>query len=305
MESEFLTWLRAKLPSHPALLLGIGDDAAILQLAGGSGCIVTSDTLNEGIDFHRDRLDWQHVGRKALAVNLSDLAAMAADPLAVLVSLTLPRSGALEIAQQLYEGILPLAEQFSLAIAGGDYGTWDGPLVITITAIGQTADCPPLTRAGAKPGDAVLVTGSFGGSILERHWSFTPRVREALLLNTNYRIHAATDVSDGLSLDLSHITMESGCGALLDLSAIPIADGARRLAERGSGDRTALDHALGDGEDFELILSVPMDEADRLLADQPLDVAITRIGSFVDEPGLWSVDDKGRRQILQPKGYEH
>jgi thiamine-monophosphate kinase len=305
MEAAFLTWLRTKLPPHPALRLGIGDDAAIIQLADRSGCVVTSDTLNEGIDFRRDRLDWQRVGRKALAVNLSDLAAMAAVPLAALVSLTLPRSGALEIAQQLYEGILPLADQFGAAIAGGDYGSWDGPLVITITAIGQTTDCQPLTRAGAKPGDAVLVTGSFGGSILERHWNFTPRVREALLLNANYRIHAATDVSDGLSLDLSHITMESGCGALLDLAAIPIADGAHRLAERDSDNQTALQHALGDGEDFELILGVPAEEAERLLNDQPLDIPITRIGTFVEEPGLWSLDNSGRRQILQPRGYEH
>jgi thiamine-monophosphate kinase len=305
METEFLKWLRSRLPPHPAVSLPPGDDAAIIQLAGRSGCVVTSDTLNEGVDFHRDQLDWQFVGRKALAVNLSDLAAMAAVPVAALVSLSLPRSGGLEIAQRLYGGILPLADEFGLAIAGGDCGSWEGPLVITITAIGQTTDSAPLTRAGAVPGDAVLVTGSFGGSILERHWSFTPRVRESLLLNANYRIHAATDVSDGLSLDLSHITMESGCGALLDLSAIPIADAARQLAVRGGGDRTALDHALGDGEDFELILGVPVDEADRLLADQPLEIPITRIGTYVDEPGLWTMDENGHRQRLQPTGYEH
>jgi thiamine-monophosphate kinase len=305
MEAEFLSWLRTRLSTHPALELGVGDDAAILRLAAGSSCVVTSDTLNEGVDFHRDQLDWHSIGRKALAVNLSDLAAMAAVPLAALVSLTVPRSGALEIARGLYEGLLPLAGQFQTAIAGGDYGSWDGPLVITVTAIGQTTQRPSLTRAGAKPGDEILVTGSFGGSIQERHWSFTPRVHEALLLNENYRIHAATDVSDGLSLDLSHITMESRCGALLDLAAIPIAPAAQQVAERGIGARTALDHALADGEDFELILAVPADEADRLLADQPLDVPLTRIGAFVEAPGLWSLDGRGRRQRLQPAGYVH
>ncbi len=305
MEAEFLTWLRERLPSHRALQLGIGDDAAVLRVTGQAGCVVTSDTLNEGIDFHADRTDWRLVGRKSLAVNLSDLAAMAAEPLAVIVSLTLPRSNALEIAKALYEGILPLADQFDVAIAGGDTGCWDGPLTITITALGQPTDRGPLLRSGAKPGDAVLVTGSFGGSILGRHLRFTPRVREALLLNREYELHAGTDVSDGLSLDLSHITTESNCGAVLDLTAIPIHTDARRLAQTDSDRREALEHALGDGEDFELILGASADEAERLLDDQPLDVPITRIGTFVREKGLWAEDGTGRPQPLPPRGYEH
>ncbi len=305
MEAEFLTWLRGKLPSHPALQLGIGDDAAIVRLTEQAGCVVTSDTLNDGVDFHLDQSDWRLVGRKSLAVNLSDLAAMAAEPLAAFVSLTLPRTDALEIAQRLYEGILPLADEFGVAIAGGDTGCWDGPLVISITALGQVTEHGPLLRGGAQPGDAVLTTGSFGGSILGRHLRFTPRVREALLLNRDYELHAATDVSDGLSLDLSHIVAESGCGALLDLTAIPIADAARKLAQADGGGLGPLEHALSDGEDFELILGVPTEQAERLLNDQPLDVPITRIGTFIQERGLWVEDETGSRQSLQPRGYEH
>ena len=107
--------------------------------------------------------------------------------------------------------------------------------MISVAAIGELTERGPLLRSGARPGDAILVTGSFGGSILGRHFRFTPRVREALLLQERYELHAATDVSDGLSLDLSHITQESGCGALLDASAVPIADDAYRLARRTSG----------------------------------------------------------------------
>jgi len=304
METDFLKWLRAKLPSHPNLLLGLGDDAAVLRSAQGARSVVTTDMLNEGVDFVPGQCDWRLVGRKALAVNLSDLAAMAARPLAAVVSLALPRQDALTIAQQLYEGLLPLADEFQIAIAGGDTNTWDGGLAISITAIGEVTERGPLLRGGAREGDAVVVTGSFGGSILGKQFHFTPRVYEALLLHANYRIDAATDVSDGLSLDLSHITEESGCGAMIALDAVPIADDAKRLAkERGLG--TALDHALSDGEDFELVLAVPPDETERLLADQPLDTPLTQIGTFIEEPGLWTVSVDGGRQPLRPRGYEH
>lgn len=305
MEAEFLTWLRGQLPGHPCLRLGIGDDAAILELASGARCVVTSDMLNDGVDFVWDQCDGRLVGRKSLAVNLSDLAAMAAQPLAAVVSLTLPRRDALAVGQQLYQGLLPLAAEFGVAIAGGDTGTWDGPLAISITAIGQLTGRGPLLRSGARPGDAIIVTGSFGGSILGRHFRFTPRVREAQLLNDRYRLHAATDVSDGLSLDLSHLTQESGCGALLDAAAVPIADDAYRLAAADGGRGTPLEHALGDGEDFELILAVPPEEAGRMLRDQPLDVPLTRIGTFTAELGLWIEESGGRRRPLPPRGYEH
>lgn len=305
METEFLSWLRGKLAPHPRVLLGPGDDAAIVQLAQDARCVITSDMLNDGVDFVWDQCDGRLVGRKSLAVNLSDLAAMAAQPVAAIVSLTLPRKHAFEVAQQLYEGLLPLAGEFDVAIAGGDTNAWDGPLVISITVIGELTERGPLLRGGARPGDAILVTGSFGGSLLGRHFRFTPRVREALLLNERYRLHAGIDVSDGLSLDLFHLTQESGCGALLDLSAVPIAADAYRLAPRHGAATTPLDHALGDGEDFELILAIPPAEAERLLADQPLAVPLTRIGSFVAEAGLWTADPAGERRPLPPRGYRH
>ncbi len=305
MEPEFLAWLRDHLPNHPRFLLGPGDDAAVLQLSGDR-CVVTSDMLNDGTDFVSGRSDWKLVGRKALAVNLSDLAAMAARPAAALVSLLLPRHEGLEIGKALYGGLMALAAEFDLPIAGGDTNSWDGPTVISVTAIGQPTSHGFWRRSGARPGDQVLVTGSFGGSILGRQFEFVPRVREALKLNAEYRIHAATDVSDGLSLDLSHLLEASGCGAELQLDQIPVSDDARRLAaSTGDSAQSALDHALGDGEDFELILAVPADEAERLLADQPLDVPLSRIGQFIDEPGLWQIASTTGRQPLVPRGYQH
>jgi thiamine-monophosphate kinase len=306
MESDFIAWLRKRLPPHPQLLLGPGDDAAILQLSRDAGCVVTVDMLNDGVDFRLAEIDPRRAGRKALAVNLSDLAAMAAKPVAAVVALALPRVGGGELAVALYEGMVPLAERYGVAIAGGDTNSWDGPLAISITAIGETTPRGPLLRGGAKPGDLILVTGSFGGSILGKHFDFEPRVPEALLLNDRYELHAGIDCSDGLSLDLSRMAAESNVGAVLDLKTIPIADAARQLANAKPAGGAALDHALSDGEDFELILAVPPAEAARILRDQPLSgVPITVIGEFIATPGLWQTDVSGVRSPLYPRGFEH
>ncbi len=268
-------------------------------------CVVTVDMLNDGVDFDLSNVDPRRAGRKALAANLSDLAAMAARPLAGVVALALPRQCGLELAMALYEGMLPLAETYDLAIAGGDTNSWDGPLAISITLLGAVTARGPLRRDGAKPGDRILVTGSFGGSILGRHLDFEPRLREALELHARYELHAGIDVSDGLSLDLSHVLEESRCGAVVNVDAVPIADDARHLAERLADGSTPLEHALSDGEDFELLLAVPADEARRLLHERPLAAPITDIGEFTTEPGLWQTDRSGIRRPLAPRGWQH
>ncbi|HLA84241.1 MAG TPA: thiamine-phosphate kinase, partial [Thermoguttaceae bacterium] len=245
------------------------------------------------------------VGHKALAVNLSDLAAMAARPLAAVVALALPRRDGMSLTLAMLEGMLPLAERFSLALAGGDVNTWDGPLVASVTLIGEVTPRGPLKRSGARPGDRILVTGAFGGSILGHHLDFMPRVDEALRLAERYELHAGIDVSDGLSKDLGHLIEESGCGAVLDLDAVPVAEDARRLARQMGDGLTPLDHALADGEDFELILAAPPDEARRIVAEQPLDVRITDVGEFVAERGLWQTDRTSGRRALSPRGWEH
>ncbi len=305
MESTLIAWLRERLPPHPLLRLGIGDDAAILNMAGADQCAITVDALTDHVDFDLSQHDPRRVGRKALAVNLSDLAAMAAQPLAGVVALVLPKQGGMQLAQALFEGMLPLAEKYNLALAGGDTNSWLGPLVISITLLGKITERGPLCRSGAKPGDRILATGSFGGSIWGRHLDFMPRVEEALLLNERYELHAGIDVSDGLSIDLARMAQESGCGAILQTDSIPISDDARRLSKERADGLSPLDHALGDGEDFELLLAVPPDEAQKILADQPLDVEITDIGEFIAEPGLWQREADGPRRPLVPKGWEH
>jgi thiamine-monophosphate kinase len=301
MELEFIDWLRRRLPTDSRVRLGIGDDAALVETSRAT--LVTVDTLNDRVDFDLRRDSPRRIGRKALAVNLSDLAAMACRPLAAVVALTLPREGAFELARELYEGLLPLAERHQIAIAGGDTGTWDGPLAISITALGTPLERGPLVRSGARPGDRVLVTGAFGGSILGHHFDFEPRVEEALALHSAYELHAGMDVSDGLSLDLSRMAQASGCGAVLDLEKIPVAPAAEDLARQDG--RSPLEHALGDGEDFELLLAASPEEARRVLADGSLGIALADIGEFVSQPGLFRLDADGSLAPLEPAGYRH
>jgi thiamine-monophosphate kinase len=321
MEADFLDWLRQRLPRDPRTPLGISSDAAFLPFtgtassgSGSRGIIATTDALTDGVDFLLGQDDPRRIGRKALAVNLSDLAAAAARPLAILVSLVLPRSGAAGLARELFEGLLPLAEQFRVAIAGGDTNTWDGSLVINITALGEPVVAGGWNRTGAHPGDVILVTGEFGGSRLGKQFDFTPRIAEAIAIAERYPIHAATDVSDGLSLDLQHVLQASGCGAVIDAAAIPVAAAAHEYARQQADGRSAWEHALSDGEDFELILVTSPVVAERLLAAQDLGVPVTRIGECVAQSGLWCRDqsdssrpspDAKQLRPLVPRGWEH
>jgi thiamine-monophosphate kinase len=305
MESDLVAWIRDQVPGHPRLGLGPGDDAAILRLGDRPSCVVTVDLLTDGVDFQLDRDAPRRIGRKALAVNLSDLAAMAAQPVAAVIAVALPRHDALSLGRQLLEGLFPLAREFDVAIAGGDTNTWDGPLVISVTLIGETTGRGPLRRSGARPGDLIVVTGQFGGSILGHHFDFTPRVREALLLHERYDLRAGMDVSDGLSLDLGRLCDESRCGAVVWTDQIPISDAARQLAGDAADGSTPLDHALADGEDFELLLAVHADEAARLVADTTIGAPLSIIGEFVAEEGLWQQSAREGRRPLPRRGWEH
>ena len=307
LETDLINWLTDNLPPGLRCVIGLGDDAAVLKPSDRS-MVVTTDMLTDGVDFLLDEVDPGLIGHKALGVNLSDLAAMAAEPIAVFVSLALPRAGSkkfspLQLAIELYQGMLPLAELLGVTIAGGDTNTWDGALVISITAIGETTPRGPLRRSGAKVGDQLLVTGDLGGSILGKHLHVEPRVREAQLLLEQYELHAAIDISDGLALDASRMASASGCGIELNTVSIPISAAAHELSQTSR--KTPLEHALGDGEDFEILLAVPSEETARLLAAQPLAVPITRIGEFIAKPGLWKTEPDGTCTPLSPTGYQH
>lgn len=305
MENDLIRWLRQRLPADPRLKVGLGDDAAVLDLTDSPNCVLSVDLLSDGVDFVLAEAGPRRVGRKALAVNLSDLAAMAARPVAALVALLLPRQGGGQIAREMYEGMLPLAEKYGAAIAGGDTNSWDGPLAVSITVIGVAGARGPLRRSGAAAGDLLAVTGPLGGSILGRHFDFEPRVSESLWLHDRLELHAGIDISDGLALDLSRLCEESRCGAELWAESIPIHDDARRLAAlRRETSAAPLDHALTDGEDFELLLALPEKALDELRSLDRADM-LQVIGRCTAEPGMRLVLADGRSEPLEPRGWQH
>jgi thiamine-monophosphate kinase len=279
--------------------LGIGDDAAVIKVKNRSPALVTTDMLMDGVHFDLVKDDPRLVGRKALAVNLSDIAAMAGRPTVAVVSVSLPRKGGRRIAVELFKGIQKLATEFGVSIAGGDTNSWNGPLVIAVTLLGEPTQKRPVLRSGAKPGDVIFVTGELGGTRLSKHLTFKPRIEEAQWLHKHFRVSAMIDISDGLVSDLGHILEESRCGAALRRKAIPVSK------KKG----VTLANALTDGEDFELCFTVPAKDSWRLaqLGKLPSGVKVAAIGTVISGEGIFWLEQAGSLTPVKAAviGYRH
>lgn len=299
MEQSFLAYLRGRCHSLPKVAVGIGDDAAILEPVAGQQ-VACTDQIIEGVDFRAED-SLCDVGYKAMAINLSDIAAMGATARAALVTLSLPQQNATRIAGEVYEGILEAATEFNVAIAGGDLSTYQGPLSITITLLGDVPKDGAWLRSGVNEGDAILLTGAVGGSICGRHLRPKARVELAAKLREAVHVTGAIDISDGLSLDLDRICAASGVGAELDVDSIPIHEDAMELAKTSG--RTPFEHAWSDGEDFELILSMSPADAELALG-MDFGAPLTQIGLATGRTGLWK-RVQGKVHRLSPQGYIH
>jgi len=304
-EFHYIRWLRSQTTADPRVLVGPGDDCAVLP-APTRPIVITTDMLMDGTDFIVSEVGPRRAGRKAMAANLSDIAAMAAVPVAAVVSVALPHlakqgtDAPSTFAEQLYLGLRDIADAFGVPIVGGDTNSWANPLVISVTAFGEVTERGAVLRSGAKPGDWIFVTGPLGGSIRRHHLDFTPRIREALALHAAVELHAMCDISDGLTADLNHILEESNCGAVLVSDLIPVSADAVELS-RTSG-KSPLQHALGDGEDFELVFTVSASDGEKLLRTPPIS-GLVKIGECVDS-GLW-LEAAGTREPLAPMGWVH
>ncbi|MFZ0661156.1 MAG: thiamine-phosphate kinase [Acidobacteriaceae bacterium] len=313
----------------PELRLGIGDDCAVLRPAAGEEIVVTTDFSLEGVHFRREWHSPESAGHRCLARGLSDLAAMGARPVAVFLSMAVPRElvaarGGKSWLERFLDGLLALADRSKVSLAGGDTARAVGPACFDIVLLGAVKSGRALLRSGASAGDLIYVTGALGGAVAElmalrrsprrlarltiaspEHPHLFPEPRLAVAARIRSAASAAIDVSDGLVTDLAHLCEESGLRAELDASAIPV----HRLAveaERAGWVPSAMDLALDGGDDYELVFTArPGAKIPRRVAG----VDVHRIGRMAVRrsaraPMMLRGED-GRLTALEPRGWEH
>jgi thiamine-monophosphate kinase len=331
-EFGLIALLRDALPVEAReatrLAIGIGDDAAVWQPRAGEAIVVTTDSLVDEIHFRREWTDWESLGHKILAVNVSDLAAMGADPKLAVVTLGLQGSERVEDLQALYRGMGALATRFGLVVAGGDIVRSPQCLTFHVAAVGETRGGLVLTRSGARPGDRIGVSGTLGAAaaglrlldlpaddrrraaatasfLIQAHLRPEPRVElGAALLAVG--ASAAMDLSDGLLGDLPKILTASGVSARLDARRLPIAAAVRALFPEDW-----LELALRGGEDYELLFTAPPERwpaiADAAVAGGE---TLTEIGEIVASGSgaaatIALTDLNGEERIIRPGAFDH
>lgn len=279
-----------------SVVKGSGDDAAVIKWTGRKYLLLTCDMVIEDVHFKIAEASPFQIGRKALARNISDIAAMGGIPRYALVSVGISRAAPISLVNGVWKGMNTLAKEHKINIVGGDMSASD-KLVIDIALAGEVEKRNLVTRAGAKAGDLILVTGSLGGSIKGKHLDFTPRVKEARSLVKNFKINSMIDISDGLTLDLWRILDASEVGARIYRKAIPL-----------SKDADSFEKAIYDGEDFELLFTMSVKEARRFFktALGKMETPVSLIGEVTDRrSGYVLIGKDGKAKILKPKGYLH
>ncbi|MDP3723447.1 MAG: thiamine-phosphate kinase [Candidatus Omnitrophota bacterium] len=318
-EHGLIERIRRRVRRTSSVVVGIGDDAAVVRPPRGRQLLVASDMLVEDVHFQRRRLAARWIGWKALACNLSDIAAMGGTPLWAVVSLGLPPRTSVSWVEALYRGLEQCARRFGVAIVGGDT-VRSSRLIVDVAIVGAARPERVVRRSGAQVGDLLLVTGRLGGSLRDgRHARVVPRVAEAQALLRRVRIHAMMDLSDGLASDLWQLSRASRVVLRVEEARIPVAPAARGCRQRGcrcrrwagrmpgrvGRDRPAVYHALMDGEDFELLFAVDARAASRVpprIGACP----VTRIGRVVGHGVKVEFETRdGSIVTLRHEGFRH
>ena len=306
-EFELIARLTPSLPADPSVVVGPGDDCAVLDVGLADRLLLfKTDAIVEGIHFQPDAPP-EKVGHKALGRCLSDIAAMAGTPGAAVVTLALPRKFDPAYVEAIYAGMNALARRHGVAIVGGETTTNPDRLLISVALLGWARRGQVPLRSGAQAGDALFVTGELGGSLSGKHFEFEPRLAEARWLVEHFPIHAMLDVSDGLAGDLRHVLKASRVGAELLAASIPISRAARRASRARGRAGSPLLAALTEGEDFELLFTVAARDAVPLLdawKSRFPGLALTCIGKITAGEGVQIRDKEGVRP-LTVHGYEH
>jgi thiamine-monophosphate kinase len=280
-----------KIKTDSTVFKGSGDDCAVLKLNQKSFQLFTCDMIAEGVDFLKTA-DLRLVGRKALAISISDIAACGGIPKHAVVALGLPKNMPVQQIDRLAKGLFDLARKFNINIVGGDISA-SSNLIIDVSMLGVVEKNKLCLRRGAKTCDLIMVTGEFGGAIKGKHLKFTPRLKEAQFLVNNFKINAMIDVSDGLGQDLGHILEHSCVGAVLYESLIPLSQQAKSSQE-----------ALCSGEEFELLFTVSRDQASKIIKSAEYRFKV--IGEIMPKSfGLRLINYKNRYSKFKLQGYRH
>jgi thiamine-monophosphate kinase len=311
---------RLSLPVSSHSLIGIGDDAAVLRISPHALLLASSDMLLEGVHFDLSYTDFYSLGWKSAAVNLSDIAAMGGAPRFCLTSLGIPAAVTAEQIRDFYRGFRALLRIHKTDLVGGDSCSSRAGMVVDVTALGEARRGRVVSRAGARPGDRIYVTGTLGDSaagmavlrtgnagggsgekkLIRKHLRPAPRVAEGAALARSGCASAMIDISDGLSSDLARVCEQSGVGAVMAEEKVPLSPALLRAAVRLK--KPSFHFALSGGEDYELLFTVPPAKVKQL---KSLGISASEIGEITGGRGLFLIDRHGRIKPLRPSGYDH
>ncbi len=300
-EEEIIDLIKKRLKMKGrTVIAGPGDDTAVLAYDRDNYLLLTTDCVVENVHFTRKQATLFQVGRKAMAVNLSDIAAMGGIPLYALASVGLPKGFSRKEINGLLDGMREMCDAYRFDLVGGNL-TKSPVLFVDISLAGRVEKKCLKMRNGATPGDIIFATGRLGGTLVKKHLNVMPRIKESRKIIKSARVTAMMDISDGISSDLTRMAKASGAGFVIELGRIPVSDDALRISKTRE---EAVSHALNDGEDYELLFTVRPSDMDKV-PEKIGSLPVTRIGRMTKEKKYLGIWESGKTVCIKPAGFSH